>query len=173
MNKSAQLTTSTLSASVASPGRLGAALARAVDIAHEHRCSLSVIAVAIDDVAEQAARHGLSVEQLEQQVGSVLVGMLRNLDLVGRRHDGGFMIVTAPSFHFEGKEVATRLTKAIKNVTVAGLPELTLSCGVAAYRADDTATSFGERAMAALNRSLARGGGCTVSEDVDESQFSP
>jgi len=173
MNKSAQPTTSMLSASVVSPGRLGAALARAVDIAQEHRCSLSVIAVAIDDAAEQAAQQGLSVAQLEQQVGSILVNMLRSIDIVGRRPEGGFIIITAPSHHFEGEEVAARLIKAVKNVVVEGSPELTLSCGVAAYRANDTATSFSERAVAALARSLARGGGCTVSEDVDESTFSP
>jgi GGDEF domain-containing protein len=173
MDKPVQFTTSASLSSVVSPGRLGAALARAVDIASEHRCSMSLIAIAIDNTAAQEVRYGLSVEQLEQQVSNVLMQMLRNIDVIGHRSDGGFLIITAPAFHFEGQELATRLTKAIKNLMIEELPELTLSCGVAAYQPDDTATSFYERALAALARSQAQGGGCTVADEVDESTFSP
>lgn len=173
MDKPVQPTTSLLLSSVVSPGRLGAAIARAIDIASEHRCSMSLIAIAIDDMDNHMAKHSLSAEQLEQHVGDAIMQMLRNIDIIGHRSDGGFMIITAPAFHFEGTEVATRLAQAIKNVTIESMPELTLSCGVAAYQVNDTATSFCERALAALDRSVARGGGCTVSDEVDETSFSP
>jgi GGDEF domain-containing protein len=173
MDKPVQPTTSVLLSSVVSPGRLGAALARAIDIASEHRCSMSVIAIAIDDIDSHTTRHHLTVAQLEQRVGDAIVHMLRNIDIIGHRQDGGFMIITAPAFHFEGTEVATRLTDAMKNVTIADVPGLTLSCGVAAYQTGDTATSFCERALAALALSQARGGGCTVADEVDETTFSP
>lgn len=173
MDKPVQPTTSLLLSSVISPGRLGAALARAVDIASEHRCSMSLIAIAIDDLAARATERGLTAELLEQQVADTLVHILRNIDIIGYRSGGGLMIITAPAFHFEGEEVAHRLANAISRFTVEGLPALTFSCGVAAYQTGDTATSFSERALAALERSQARGGGCTVADEIDESTFSP
>lgn len=173
MNQPVQPTTSELQTSVVSSGRLGAALARAVDIACEHRCSVSVIAVAIDDLAAHAAQRDLAVEVLEHHVASALGRILRNIDIIGYRSGGGLMIITAPAFHFEGEEVAHRLANAISSFTVEGLPALTLSCGVAAFQTGDTATSLSERALAALERSQARGGGCTVADEIDESTFSP
>jgi len=175
MDKPVQPTVSTqasLQAPVVSSGRVGAALARAIDIASEHHCSMSLIAVGIDNKAVHTARHDVSDDVLEQRVGGVLASMLRNIDLIGYV-SGGFMIITAPSFHFEGEEIAMRLTRAINAIDITDLPELTLSCGIAAYRPGDTATSMHERAVAALERSQARGEGLTEADDVDESQFSP
>jgi GGDEF domain-containing protein len=173
MDKPVQPTTSLLLSSVISPGRLGAALARAVDIASEHRCSMSLIAIAIDDLAARATERGLAAEQLEQQVADTLVHILRNIDIIGYRSGGGLMIITAPAFHFEGEEVATRLTNALSRFNTTGLSALSLSCGVASYQPGDTATRFSERALAALEQARANGGACIVADEIDESTFSP
>jgi GGDEF domain-containing protein len=155
---------------IVSQHRLDQALVRVIDIANKHPCSVSLIAI---KVLESSA-HDKHFDKVLTRIGKAISGQLRNIDLIGYgpghpEHD--FMVVTAPAFHVEGKQVAVRLCQSIRTLTIDDVPQLNLACGVSAYRSGDTPNSLLTRAKRALTKVSLKNKRYIASDGANESDL--
>lgn len=111
-----------------------------VNRAGRHGTPLSCLLVAIDDLAELAARHGRELpEQALAYAGPALRRELRRFDRVGRPSDTELLVVLPGADGPRGEIVAKRVIdrlRAIKIETDGARRPLRVSVGLAAWRED-------------------------------------
>jgi diguanylate cyclase (GGDEF)-like protein len=111
-----------------------------INRAGRHGTPLSCLLVAIDDLAELAARHGRELpEQALAYAGPALQRELRRFDRVGRPSDTELLVVLPGADGPRGEIVARRVIdrlRAIKIETDGTRRPLRVSVGLAAWRED-------------------------------------
>jgi diguanylate cyclase len=127
-----------------------------INRAGRHGTPLSCLLVAIDDLAQLAARHGRELpEQALAYAGPVLLGELRRFDRVGRPSDTELLVVLPGADGPRGEIVARRVIdrlRAIKIETGGERHPLRVSVGLAAWREDLSGAQLLAQTRAAAQR---------------------
>lgn len=82
---------------------------------------------------------------------------IRKTDTLGRFGGEEFMII-CPGINDEGaRNIAEKIRKLVKDIKVEGIPEITISVGVAEYFPDESITDFIKKADIALYSAKKKG----------------
>jgi diguanylate cyclase (GGDEF)-like protein len=129
------------------------------------RCSRSRHGMALlllaPDLPEGEADSPAGLDEALQLIASLLKGLLRRMDIVGRAGAGQFAILLSDTDREIARAIADRIL-----ITIAGQQSgkpLTASCGLALF--PDNGATFGallNSAGAALQQARSQGGNCTV-----------
>ncbi len=134
--------------------RLAEELARA----RRHGSPFSVVLIDIDHFKRVNDTHGHAIGDLVLQcLGHVLLRDRRSTDMVGRWGGEEFLILCPETRIDGGLLVAERLRAATQDCPMPEAGRVTLSAGVAEYRAGDCEESLVARADAALYRAKSAG----------------
>lgn len=111
-----------------------------INRAGRHGTPLSCLLVAIDDLAELAARHGRALpEQALAYAGPALLRELRRFDRVGRPSDTELLVVLPGADGPRGEIVARRVLNRLRAIKIESdgvRRPLRVSVGLAAWRED-------------------------------------
>jgi len=128
-------------------------LERELRRASRYAQELSLVVIDVDQLDDFSEEHSeVNVSVLLRELATVLAGQVRAFDVLGRRGDGGFVLLL-PQTHRDGAtEVGERMREAVEKHTFEAAPGgVTVSVGVAASPGD---ASEPADLMGAANRAL-------------------
>jgi two-component system, cell cycle response regulator len=114
-------------------------------------------------------------DEVLRRVADTLGGYVRQVDVAGRWGGEEFLVVLPDASEAGGRVVAERLRAAIASMDSCpeGPPEVTMSIGVATYRAGDSPDALVDRADTALYRAKERGRNRVEVATVEAERLSP
>ena len=126
--------------------------------AQRRRESFSVLMLDIDHFKKINDTYGhYAGDDILRELAMRLRGELRESDIFGRWGGEEFIVITPVSATDEGRLLAERLRLSLKAKPLGNRHKVTVSCGVASYRAGDDLGALVNRADAALYRAKHNG----------------
>lgn len=134
-----------------SDAQLTSVVERELARSERHLLPLSVILIGLDDLRAITAEHGERMgDRVLREVSSVLAGVLRSVDTVGRWGDDGFLVIAPTTGPDDARALAMRCRYKLRHHPIPEIGPATASFGVSTFEIGDDVTSLVERATAAL-----------------------
>lgn len=138
--------------------RLTEALDRELARSERHLLPLSVILIGLDDLQAINDRHGQRAgDNVLVEVSSVLAGVLRGVDTVGRWGGDEFLVIAPTTGPDDAQSLAMRCRYKLRHHPMPEVGPVTASFGVATFEIGDDSSSLVERATDALAEAKAAG----------------
>lgn len=139
-----------------------------------YSAEFSILMIDVDNFKKVNDNYGhLAGDAVLLQISAILMGTMRNVDMVGRYGGEEFLVVLADSSEAEAEYAAERLRQAVESNTFTfeeTLLKLTISIGVAKItKMDDSENSLINRADQALYQAKGGGRNQVVFLDIDPS----
>ncbi|MEX2532839.1 MAG: diguanylate cyclase [Nitriliruptoraceae bacterium] len=136
---------------IANRRHLDDAIDRLIAQSHRYGHPLSVVLIDLDRFKRVNDDHGHEVgDQVLIETVQRLLGTIRESDLLGRWGGEEFLLVAPNTDHADALALAERCRRALADMPMSGVGQVTASFGVATYAADDDARSMRRRADLAL-----------------------
>jgi diguanylate cyclase (GGDEF)-like protein/PAS domain S-box-containing protein len=133
-------------------------IAREMERVKRYKKSLSVIIFDIDHFKKVNDKFGHNVgDSVLKKIATIVKKTIRKVDYFIRWGGEEFVIISAETDKEHAYVLAERLRKGIENFTFNNLAQITISCGVAEFKKEDTENTLIKRADDAMYKAKRKG----------------